>query len=126
MKKSLKILMILMILLVTIFTINVQALSIDSIINTGKEWMDRGDDKPLVDDDKIIDAVLPVGQMLTAIGVAVLFGALIVLGIKYMIAEPDQKAKLKQQLVGLVVSGVVIFGAFTIWKTVYNFFYEIF
>ena len=127
MKKSLKIGIVFIILLVTIFTIDVQAsLSLDSIINTGKDWMNQGSKNPIVDDDKIINAVLPVGQMLTAIGVAVLFGALILLGIKYMTAEPDQKAKLKQQLIGIVISGVVIFGAFTIWKTVYNFFYEIF
>ena len=126
MKKSLKIGIVLIILLVTIFSIDVQALSLDSIINTGKDWMSQGSKNPIVDDDKIIDAVLPVGQMLTAIGVAILFGALILLGIKYMMAEPDQKAKLKQQLIGIVISGVVIFGAFTIWKTVYNFFYEIF
>ena len=73
-------------------------------------------------DDKIIDTVLPIGQMLTAIGVAVLFGGIVILGIKYMLADPQQKGKLKQQLIGLVVSGVVIFGAFTIWKLTYNFF----
>ena len=64
--------------------------------------------------------------MLTALGVAVLFGALILLGIKYMTAEPEQKGKLKQQLIGLVIAGIVIFGAFSIWRVAYNFFEDVF
>ena len=37
-----------------------------------------------------------------------------------MFATPEEAAKLKQQLIGLVVSGVVIFGAVAIWKIVYT------
>ena len=40
------------------------------------------------------------------------------MGIKYLTAGPDAKAKLKNQLIGVVVSGVVIFGAYYIWKLV--------
>ena len=64
--------------------------------------------------------------MLTAIGIAILFGGIIILGIKYMISEPEQKGKLKQQLIGLVVSGVVIFGAYTIWSLFNSFFTNLF
>ena len=85
-----------------------------------------GKEESLISTDKIIDAVVPVGQMLTAVGVAVLFGALILLGIKYMTAEPEQKGKLKQQLIGLVIAGIVIFGAFSIWRVAYTFFEDIF
>lgn len=129
MKKSLKICIILTVLLIVALAINVQpsyGLSFDDIAGSAKNFVSAGQKNPLISDDKIINAVIPVGQMLTAIGVAVLFGALLVLGIKYMTADPQQKAKLKQQLIGLVISGVVIFGAYTIWRIAYNFFAEVF
>lgn len=129
MKKSQKIIMILICLLITVFSVNVQAnsdLSWDSIKDSVEDFENAGKQESLISTDKIVDAVVPVGQMLTAVGVAVLFGALILLGIKYMTAEPEQKGKLKQQLIGLVIAGIVIFGAFSIWRVAYNFFEEVF
>ena len=38
------------------------------------------------------------------------------MGIKYFISSPEEQAKLKGQLIGVVVSAVVIFGAYSIWK----------
>lgn len=127
MKKIFKITLIIICLLFTFLTINSNAsLSWDSIQKSAQEWEKQGSSKTIISEDKIVDAVLPVGQMLTAIGVAVVFGGLVILGIKYMISEPEQKGKLKQQLIGLVVAGVVIFGAYTIWNLFYNFFTELF
>lgn len=126
MKKTLKITVVIACLLFTIFTINSNALTFDKIKEDGDAFINAGNKNSLVSTDKIIDLVLPIGQMLTAIGVAVLFGGIIVLGIKYMMADPQQKGKLKQQLIGLVVAGVVIFGAFAIWRLTYNFFNGLF
>lgn len=126
MKKTIGIIFIVICLLFTIFVVNSNAsnLSWDNIQSKANGWLNSG--KTMITEDKIADAVLPVGQMLTAIGVAVLFGGIIILGIKYMISEPEAKGKLKQQLIGLVVAGVVIFGAYTIWNLVYNFFNGLF
>lgn len=44
----------------------------------------------------------------------------LVMGIKYITANPEEKGKLKQQLIGLVVSVVVIYGAVGIWTLVQN------
>lgn len=123
MKKTLKIAIIIICLLFTILSINSNAsgLSWDSIKDSADAFTNAGSNQ-MISSDKIIETVLPVGQMLTAVGVAIVFGGIIVLGIKYMIADPQQKGKLKQQLIGLVVSGVVIFGAFAIWRIAYNFF----
>lgn len=66
------------------------------------------------------EIVIPIANILTAIGVMVLVGATTIMGIKYMFATPEEAAKLKQQLIGLVVSGVVILGATAIWKIVYG------
>lgn len=126
MKKSLKIILSLIVLLATIFTINAQALSWDSIKSDADKFISTGEKQQLIKSSDIVQKVVPVGQMLTALGIAVLFGAFLILGIKYMKAQPEERGKLKQQLIGLVLSGIVIFGAYTIWDIAYNFFKEIF
>lgn len=60
----------------------------------------------------------PIVGILTAIGVIVLVAVTIIMGIKYMFATPEEAAKLKQQLIGLVVSAVVVLGATTIWRII--------
>lgn len=42
------------------------------------------------------------------------------MGIKYMVSPPDKQGALKQQAIGLVVAGIVIFGAYGIWSGVLN------
>lgn len=59
-----------------------------------------------------------LGQILTMVGVGVLVAVTTYMGIKYLTAGPEAQAKLKVQLVGIVVSGCVIFGAYWIWKIV--------
>ena len=59
-----------------------------------------------------------LGKILTTIGAGIMVGVVTYMGIKYLIAGPEAQAKLKGQLIGVVVSGCVIFGAYTIWKIV--------
>lgn len=89
--------------------------AINQFMNTGK----NGNSANISGDD-MGSIVIPIANILTAIGVVVLVAVTIVMGIKYMFATPEEAAKLKQQLIGLVVAGVVILGATAIWKIVYN------
>lgn len=75
-------------------------------------------------DKKMSDIVVPIAQILVAVGTVVVVVAASVMGIKYMIATPEEKAKLKTQLIGLVVATIVIFAAQFIWSTVYNLFID--
>ena len=61
-----------------------------------------------------------IGQLLTMIGAGVMVAVVTYMGIKYMTASPDKQAALKQQLIGVVVAGVVIFGAYGIWSALVN------
>ncbi|MBP3463050.1 MAG: hypothetical protein ACI4VN_04930 [Clostridia bacterium] len=88
---------------------------IDTFMGIGQS---KGDSAVNGDDMKKI--IVPIANILTAIGVFVLVGVTIVMGIKYMFATPEEAAKLKQQLIGLVVSAVVVLGATAVWKIVYN------
>lgn len=62
-----------------------------------------------------------LANILTTIGAVIVLAGLLIIGIKYMVATPDEAAKLKTKLVGLAVSGVVILGAYGIWKLVGEF-----
>lgn len=68
--------------------------------------------------DSVTGEFVGLGQILTMIGAGVMVAATSYMGIKYMISPPDKQAALKQQLVGLVVAGIVIFGAYGIWSAI--------
>ena len=48
--------------------------------------------------------------------VAVIIGG--ILGIQFMLASAEDKAKIKEALIPYVIGCMVVFGAFTIWKAV--------
>ncbi len=88
--------------------------SIDNFLGIGRNGQTG------IDAGSLRNVVNPVANILTAIGVVVLVAVTMIMGIKYMFATPEEAAKLKQQLIGLVVAGVVIFGAVAIWKIIYG------
>ena len=59
-----------------------------------------------------------ISQILTMIGAGVMVAVTTYMGIKYLMSGPNDQAKLKTQLIGVVVAGIVIFGAFSIWKLI--------
>ena len=73
-----------------------------------------------IDTSKVTEKFTGLGQALTMVGTGIMVAVIAYMGIKYMTAGPDAQAKLKTQLIGVVVSGVVIFGAYHIWKLVLN------
>ena len=99
----------------------VQVKSFDEMKDALTDWKSRGQqDNAGVNAGDLKQIVIPVINILTVIGVFVLVAVTIIMGIKYMFATPEVAAKLKQQLIGLVVSAVVVLGATAIWKIVYN------
>ena len=86
----------------------------DDFITRGqeKQGISEGDLKQMGDDFS------ELGKVLVYIGAAVLVGGLAYIGIMYMVSPPEKQGKLKQQLIGLLLAGVVIFGAFSIWKII--------
>lgn len=95
-------------------------ISITDIINAGTSWIKNGE-KSQPGDTNVDDFAIKfigVGQVLVAIGVVTLLIVSLITAIKWITATPDKQAKLKQQLIGLVISAVVIFGAIGIWNLV--------
>lgn len=69
---------------------------------------------------QIQEIVVPIAQILVVVGDIIVVIAMAVIGIKYMVASPESKAKLKTQLVGVVMATAVIFGAQIIWRVIYQ------
>ena len=57
-------------------------------------------------------------QVLVSIGVAVMLIVGTIIGIKFMVASAEEKAKVKEMLIPYTVGCAVILGAFTIWEIV--------
>ncbi|MDR0978909.1 MAG: hypothetical protein LBL91_03090 [Lachnospiraceae bacterium] len=90
-------------------------------ITQGKAFITQGSGTEVISTAEVEKAVVPIATLLVAIGTVVLVIAIVVIGIKYMTCgSPDEKAKLKVQLIGLVAATIVIFGARVIWATLYN------
>ena len=62
---------------------------------------------------------------LLTLGVIVTIAVGGVMGINFMLASAEEKAKLKESMVPYVVGSILIFGAFGIWKMFINIFSQI-
>ena len=77
---------------------------IDNFLQQGKE------NAPEIGD--ALDQFGSLAQILVSVGAAAMVAVTTYMGIKYLVSGPEAQAKLKVQLIGLVVSGVVIFGSY--------------
>lgn len=95
-------------------------IGINDIVDAGKNWIKEGENSTdsQMEVEKFAENFIGVGQVLVAIGIVILLIVSLITAIKWITATPDKQAKLKQQLIGLVISAVVIFGAIGIWNLV--------
>ena len=129
-KIALKIFLIIMLGIIVINCISIKnvyaeestsTMDAKSIMDKGKKFIENGSKDPVISEDKVIDAFVPVGQVLVIAANAVILVVVAVMGVKWITAKPEQQAKLKEQLIGLVVAIVVIYGAVGIWTMIKGF-----
>ena len=123
--KNLKRVLKISVIMLTMFccvsiTNNVKAADgMQEIINKGNDFITQGSQQQgSFTEDFFAGEFVGIGQILVSIGVVVLLGVIAYMGIKWIVAKPDQQAVLKQQLIGVVVAAIVIFGAYGIWSFV--------
>ena len=122
-----KILIILFILQIIILPVQSNATSIwDDIFSSGDKFIQKGKEQAtssnqqsggsVISDKEIKEANSDIFNILLSVGIvlAVLVGG--VLGVKFMIASAEDKAKIKEAMIPYVLGCIVIFGAFGIWK----------
>ena len=94
----------------------------DELASDAKTFISKGKEKNIINSSDVATTIMPIAQTLVAIATGVLVVVTAIMGIKYATTtSPDEQAKLKKQLVGLVVSVIVVFGAQAIWAVIYNF-----
>ena len=101
------------------------AKSVDSttIMNAGKNWISLGKKEAEGKNytpENFANQFAGIARILVSIGLVTAIIVTAIMAIKWITATPDKQAKLKQQLIGLVVSIIVIFGAVGIWRVVTN------
>ena len=74
-----------------------------------------------LDLDSAEQEFIPVAQVMVVIANSVILVVTGIMGINWMLAGPEKKAQLKQQLIGLVVAIFVIYAGVFIWTTVRQF-----
>jgi hypothetical protein len=89
--------------------------SLDGVMKGAEDFLARGSKTP-VDEDELKKTSDFLYNVLLGIALvaAVIVGMII--GMRFMVASVDEKAKIKEQLVPYVLGCVVVFGAFGIWK----------
>lgn len=94
--------------------------TIDDIMSGADSFVNEGESNVSIDENLLGETAGFLYNMLLAFGIitAVIVGS--ILGIKYMIGSVEEKAEYKQTLLAYLISCVVVFGAFGIWKLVIN------
>lgn len=120
--KIAKISLLMLILFVVISAFNIVKAEEQDLLTKmetqAKDFLSEGANQSNIKTSNIAKEFSGLGQILTMIGAGVMVAVTTYMGIKYLTAGPEAQAKLKTQLIGVVVSGVVIFGAYGIWSIV--------
>lgn len=119
MKKSINIKIVisllLVILLFNIFCSSSQAIS--DMMAEGKSFLEAGNSVEATIDTTALKSTSDyIYNVLLAIASIVAIIVAMVLGIQFMAASADEKAKVKEAIIPFIVGCIVVFGSFTIWK----------
>ncbi len=115
MKKSKLFLVMFVTILIIIFPLIVNASQIDP-----DDYNSSGPTASDVKDMYIFGG--SVAGIVQIVGTIVSAGALIIIGIKYVIASADERAEYKERMLPYVIGAVLLFGASNIVKIAYNLF----
>ena len=119
-KKTLVFSLFLLVILAS-FLVAIPSYAID--FSAASSFIDNGANNQSLSGDNLKEigaSFSAIGKVLIYIGAGITVIGLSYLGIMYLISPPEKQGKLKQQLIGLLVSALVIFGAFKIWSIIVN------
>ncbi len=114
------------ILIIFIFSIiipfkNIYATSVGDIFSKADEFLANGDSAgSVIDEGQLKETSDFLYKTLLAIGIVVMFLVGTIIGIQFMLASAEDKAKVKEALIPYIVGCAVILGAFTIWRIAVN------
>ncbi len=120
MKKFVKIILILIIVIsITNISFATEGYSISNMITDAQNFTQSGNSvESMINTTALKNTSTFIYKTLFSIGLVVAIIVGIILGIQFMIASAEDKAKVKETLIAYVVGCVVLFGAYGIWRTV--------
>lgn len=89
-------------------------------VGDAQNFIGAGGGTATIDNNKLKRASDSIYNLLSSTGMIISVIVGIVLGITFMMASAEDKAKVKEALIPYIVGCVVVFGAFGIWKIVIN------
>ena len=108
------------------FTLSITAFlqktyALSDFFDSGKNFLDKGEPvEDYINTDQLKETSDTIHNTLFAIAIVIAVIVAMVLGIQFMWASADEKAKVKEAIIPFVVGCIVVFGSFDIWSTVVN------
>lgn len=108
----------------SIFFINNEIKAVDTLddmISGAKDFLVQGDSNAGgTDYSGFNESLTVIFNTFLTIGTIVATIVIAIMGILFMTAASEDKAKIKESLMPFIIGCIVMFGAFTIWKIVVN------
>lgn len=108
--------LVMLVLCTYLSSTSVYATGLDKVITDGDKFLSQREKSSVIDEEALSNTSNTVYNILFTIAVVLAFGVGIVIGIQFIVASVDEKAKIKETLVPYIVGVFIIFSAFTIWK----------
>lgn len=112
---------LLVVVLISCMVYSSSSYAMGEVISEGKDFLSAGSAATtVIKEDQLKSASNYIYNTLLAVAIVVAVIVAMVLGIQFMAASADEKAKVKEALMPFVVGCIVVFGSFTIWKVAVN------
>lgn len=91
--------------------------AIGDIMGEGKGFLEASNgENSVINQTTLKETSNSIYNTLLAMAIIIAVIVAMVLGIQFMVAAADEKAKVKEALMPFVIGCIVVFGSFTIWK----------
>lgn len=118
--KKLMLMIFTILFVISIVPQKVNATDTTSIINGADRFLEGAENRALFDADKEKEGIDQLYYIMLTIGIIIAFLVGTILGIQFITSGSVGKAKVKEKTIPFVLGALVVFGAFGIWKLVYN------
>ncbi len=116
------IILLILIMFISVFFGPKPSMAIDNIFKGGSEFLGHGEPVGSVMNTTVLKSTSDtIYNVLLITGIIIAVIVAMILGIQFMLASANDKAKLKEAIIPFVVGCIVVFGAFTIWKVTVEF-----
>lgn len=91
--------------------------AIGDIMGEGKGFLDASNgENSVINEPALKGASNSIFNTLLAIAIIIAVIVAMILGIQFMVAAADEKAKIKEALMPFVAGCIIVFGSFTVWR----------